>query len=90
VSTIYLKSTTPGKMWGVSYHKAPGRNAVFTATEGTLEKHASGFTSFSFVLFEAKSVSQSILGAATAKRKEFAYKALLAKMKEQGLLAEAA
>lgn len=90
MSTIYLKSSTPGKTWGIGYHKAPGRNAAFTATEGTLEKHDTGFTSFSFVLFEAKSVRQLILGTATAKRKELALKTLIASMKEQGLLAEAA
>jgi hypothetical protein len=85
---IYLPSTTPGKTWSVGYYKAPGRNAVWTATEGDLSPvNEFGFQGFSFMMFQARQRRQPILGVATPKRKAEALAALVNALREEGLVA---
>lgn len=65
-STVYVDSTTTGKSWAITTGKDRKGYVRAIATEGTL-KHGGVcvFTSFSFVMFQARTADFT---SATAKR----------------------
>ncbi len=85
----FLKSAVEGKTWSIGFSKQPKSPAYWFATEGELTKDEFG-TVFKFTMFQARSTRQMVAGKATAKAKQAAYDALVAKMAEQGLIKEVA
>lgn len=89
---FYFPSTSSGKTWQVYFYKPQRGPAYISACEGeyTPADTAGGFASFSFMLFQNRTVKQMISGPATAKKKVAAFDALVAKMKAEGLIKEVA
>jgi hypothetical protein len=89
--TVYVKSTSPGKSWGICFIKAPKRPGYWSATEGTLEHTASGFTSFSFMMFAARQERGALISSpVTAAKQKAALAEFMATLKAKGLVADGA
>lgn len=90
---LYKASTAEGKTWSFGLVKQPKRPAFWSAIEGEVERteyDGVGFTSFKFTLFQARSRKQLLDGKATEKNKQAALDKLLASMKAEGLIKDAA
>ena len=87
----FIPSSRSGKTWSVSFFKPQGRPGYASAIEGEYEPYDGGHT-FRFALFsaETRSFKKTVDGVCTAKKKAAAVEALIASLKEQGLLADAA
>lgn len=85
MSKEYVASTTPGKTWSVYVHKPQGRPAYACAVEGTLKNEGS-FRSFSFMMFQARTMQVPLKGNNTAKNRMVALTALREMMVEAGAI----
>lgn len=85
MSKIYIPSTTPGKSWSIFVNKQPGRPAYAGAIEGTLENEG-GFQSFSFMMFQARSINVPLNGNNTAKNRAIALSTLRQKLLDVGAI----
>lgn len=89
MSKLYLASTAEGKTWSFGFSKQPKKPAYWFATEGELEQQGD-FRVFKFTMFQARSTRWMLPGKATEKAKAEALRQMVASMKEQGLIKEAA
>lgn len=93
MSKLYLASTAEGKTWSFGLVKQPKRPAFWSAIEGEVERteyEGVGFTSFKFMMFQARTRKQLLDGKATDKNKQAALAKLIDSMKAEGLIKEAA
>lgn len=87
MSKVYVPSTTPGKSWSIFVNKQPGRPAYAGAIEGTLESGGeSGFQSFSFMMFQARTINVPLNGNNTAKNRAVALSTLRQKLLDAGAI----
>ena len=71
-------------MWNITYSKQPKQPGKFVAVEGELEDRGEGWTTFKFMMFEARSLKYTLKGRATKKAKLEGFAKFLAMLREQG------
>lgn len=86
IDSIYIPSTTAGKAWNISAGKdnyCRERAVRAYATEGELKDDGT----FTFVVFQDRTMKHSVPGIATAKNVALAVEGIKAKLKAAGFIA---